>query len=64
MESCSVFVSKCENAPSGTALLIAELVVPAELAPLLEVAFDVLEVSAFAGGVSVFADGVYRARSR
>ena len=58
MESCSVLVSKCENVPRGTALLLAELVVPAELAPLLELAFDVLDVSALTGGASEFAEGV------
>jgi hypothetical protein len=41
-------------------LLIVELVAPAELAPLLD-AVDVLGESAFAGGASVFADGVYSA---
>jgi hypothetical protein len=51
----------CENALSGTALLVVELGVPAELAPLLDVAFEVLEVSAFTGGANVFADGVYKA---
>src|SRR5271167_4917743 len=30
MESCCVFVSKCEKAPRGTALLVAELVAPAD----------------------------------
>ena len=37
---------------------MAELVAPAELAPLFDVE-DVLGESAFAGGASVFADGVY-----
>jgi hypothetical protein len=41
-------------------LLIVELVAPAELAPLVD-AVDVLGESAFAGGASVFADGVYSA---
>ena len=54
-------VSKCEKALSGTALLGTELVAPAELAPLPDVAVALLEVSAFAGGASVFADGVYGA---
>ena len=61
MESCSVLVSKCENAPRGTALLYVELVVPAALAPVLDVDAEAPDVSAFCGGVSVFADGVYRA---
>ena len=60
MESCSVLVSKCENAPRGTALLIAELVAPADVAPLLEVALEVLEVRALTGGTSVFAEAVKR----
>src|SRR6201999_914072 len=58
MDSCSVAVSKCENALSGTALLFAELVVPAEVAPRLEVALDVLGVSTLGGGAKVFADAV------
>ena len=58
MESCSVFVSKCEKAASGTALLFAELVLPAEFAPLLGVVVDALADSAFTGGARVFADGV------
>jgi hypothetical protein len=41
-------------------LLIVELVAPAELAPVLD-AVEVLRESAFAGGASVFADGVYSA---
>jgi hypothetical protein len=41
-------------------LLIAEAVVPAELAPLFVVE-DVLGESAFVGGVRVLADGVYSA---
>jgi len=40
---------------------MAELVLPAEVEPLLDVAVDVLAVSAFTGGVNVFADGVYKA---
>jgi hypothetical protein len=59
MESGSILVSKCENALNGTALARVELVVPAEVAPLLEVVAEVLEVSALAGGFSVFADAVY-----
>jgi hypothetical protein len=39
---------------------VAELVVPAEFAPVLGVD-DPLGVSAFAGGARVFADGVYSA---
>ena len=58
--SGSVVVSKCEKALNGTALAKVELVVPAEVAPLLEVAVEVLDVSALTGGVSVFADGVKR----
>jgi hypothetical protein len=50
----------CEKALSGTALLMAELVAPAEFAPLLDVE-EVLGESAFRGGVRVFADGVYSA---
>src|ERR1700677_3672657 len=46
---------------SGTALLMAELVAPAELAPLLDVAVDALAESASGGGASVFAEGVYSA---
>ena len=56
--SGSVVVSKCEKALNGTALAKVELVAPAEVAPLLEVAEEVLDVSAFAGGVRVFAEGV------
>ena len=56
MDSGSVAVSKCENALNGTALLSAELVVPAEAAPVLAV----VEVdSAFVGAVSTFDEGVY-----
>src|SRR5271170_2123219 len=58
IESCWVLVSKCEKAPRGTALLITELEVPAELAPLLDVELEALEVSAFAGGTSALDDGV------
>jgi hypothetical protein len=39
---------------------MAELVAPAEFAPLLDVE-EVLGESAFRGGVRVFADGVYSA---
>ena len=39
---------------------MAELVAPAEFAPLFEVE-EVLGESAFAGGASVLAEGVYRA---
>jgi hypothetical protein len=42
-------------------LLVAELVAPADDAPLLEVALEVLEVRALAGLFSVFAEGVYSA---
>ena len=61
MASGSVVFSKCAKALRGTALLMAELVVPAEVAPLLEAAVEVLAESAFAGGARVFADGVYSA---
>ena len=53
--------SKCAKALSGTALLVAELVVPAEPAPLLDVAVEALAESAFKGGARVFAAGVYSA---
>ena len=42
-------------------MAVVELVAPAEVAPLLDVELFVLEVSAFAGGVNVLADGVYAA---
>ena len=58
--SGSVVFSKCAKALRGTALLMAELVVPAEFAPLLEFEAALAE-SAVAGGLSVFADGVYSA---
>jgi hypothetical protein len=61
MASGSVVFSKWAKALSGTALLTAELVVPAEVAPLLDAAVEVLAESAFAGGARVFAAGVYRA---
>jgi hypothetical protein len=57
MESGSVVFSKWVNALSGTALLVAELVAPAEPAPVLDGA-EVPGESAFVGGVRVFADGV------
>src|SRR5258707_5035009 len=60
MERDWVLVSKCENALNGTGLLIAELVAPANVAPLLEVAEEVLAVSAFTGVERVLADGVKR----
>jgi hypothetical protein len=56
-----VVFSKWEKALSGTALLVAELVAPAEVAPLLDAAVEVLAESALAGGTRVFAAGVYRA---
>src|SRR5580704_6616906 len=59
-DSDSVVFSKCEKALSGTALLVAELVAPAEVAPLLDAVVEVLE-RAFAAGTRVFAAGVYRA---
>jgi hypothetical protein len=58
MESASVVFSKCEKALRGTALLVAELVAPAEVAPLLDDDVAVLAENAFPGGASVFADGV------
>ena len=60
MASASVVFSKREKALSGTALLVAELVVPAEFAPLLDVEEELAE-SAFTGGARVFADGAYSA---
>ena len=56
--SGSVLFSKCAKALSGTDLLITELEVPAEVAPLLEVAAEVLRVKTFPGGASVFAEAV------
>src|ERR1700684_2904056 len=61
MASGSVVFTKCAKALSGTALLGAELVAPAEAAPVLEVAVEALGESAFGSGASVFADGVYSA---
>jgi hypothetical protein len=61
IDSGSVVVSKCEKAPSGTALLVVELVAPADVDPRLDVEVVVLDVSAFGGGVRVFADGVNNA---
>ncbi len=58
MASDSVVFSKCENALRGTALLVAELVVPADVDPLLDDAVVVADESAFCGGTSVLADGV------
>jgi hypothetical protein len=63
MESASVVFSKCEKALNGTALLVAELVAPAEVAPLLEVDVEVLAASALRGGARVFAAGVYWAEA-
>ena len=60
MASGSVVFSKWENALRGTALLVVELVAPAEVAPLLDDAAELAE-SAFAGGASVFAPAVYSA---
>src|SRR6185437_2409428 len=59
IESGSVVRSKCENALNGTALLVAELVAPADPPPRLIVA--ALEVSGLDGAANVFAEGVYRA---
>ena len=58
MERDWVLVSKWEKALKGTALLFAELVVPADVAPLLEELEDVPAVSAFTGAERVLADGV------
>ena len=57
----SVVFSKRAKALSGTALLTAELVAPAEVAPLLDVPVEVAAESAFRGGVRVLAEGVYNA---
>ena len=62
MESASVVFSKCEKALNGTALLVAELVAPAEFAPVLEVEVALGE-SAVRGGARVFAAGVYWAEA-
>jgi hypothetical protein len=59
IESASVVVSKWENALNGTALLVDELVAPADVEP--PGTPDVSDCSAFTGGVSVLADGVNRA---
>ncbi len=61
IESGSVVISKCENALKGTALLIAELVVPAEFAPLVEE--PLAAARTLAGTLSVLAEGVYCADS-
>ena len=58
MESASVVFSKCAKALNGTALLMAELVEPAELAPVLD-GEEALGESAFSGGARLFAAGVY-----
>ena len=58
MERYSDLVSKCENAPRGTALLFVELVATAEVAALLELVADAVEVRAFGGGERVFGDAV------
>ena len=58
MDNGSVVVSKCENALNGTALLKAELVVPAEPAPELVLVLVVVVESTLAGGVSAFDEGV------
>ena len=62
MESASVVFSKCAKALSGTALLVAELVAPAEFAPVFD-AEEALGESAFRGGARVLAAGVYRAEA-
>src|SRR5271163_2815138 len=58
MASGSVAFSKCANALRGTALLVEELVEPAELAPVLDVDVVLLCESALAGGVRTFEPGV------
>jgi hypothetical protein len=58
MASGSVVFSKWAMALSGTALLNAELEVPAEPAPLARPFVDGLALSAFDGGVSVLFVGV------
>jgi hypothetical protein len=58
MDNGSVVVSKCENALKGTALLKAELVVPAEFAPELVLLLVVVVVRTLAGGVSALDEGV------
>ena len=58
IESGSVVCSKCEKALSGTALLVTELVAPAEFAKVPDVEVG-LDESAFRGGARVFAAGVY-----
>ena len=63
MESGSVVFSKCEKALRGTAALVAELVAPAEFAPLPDEAVEAPVESAFAGGARVFAAGVYCAEA-
>ena len=52
--------SKYAKALSGTALLTAELAVPAEFAPVLG-GEEPLAESALAGGARLFAAGVYKA---
>jgi hypothetical protein len=58
MESGSVVVSKWEKALRGMALLGVELVIPAELAPLVDAVVPAAMTRA--GGAMVFALGVYR----
>ncbi len=55
MERGSVVFSKWQNALNGTSLAIAELLVPAEPAPVLAVFPD----SAFEGGARMVDAGVY-----
>jgi hypothetical protein len=59
MASGSVVFSKWAIALRGTALLVVELGAPAEAAPVLGAAEDVLVERTLAGGVRVFAEGVY-----
>ena len=60
IERYSELVSKCENAPRGTALLFTELAATAELAALVELVAEALDVRAFGGGERVFGDAVSR----
>ena len=51
--------SKCAIALRGTALAIVELVLPAEVPPLLDDDVEAPAVSALAGAARVLAEGVY-----
>src|ERR1017187_5406221 len=63
MASVSVVFSKWAKLLSGTALLGVELVAPAEMAPLLVAASELLSFRALTGGVRVVAAGVYCAEA-